>query len=259
MKKILVKYILSVVVAGFMLPLGSCDVSSQTKRITDMIEVPAYSSDRAEQVIFHKAYTVSYNRDHKIPNWVAWELTSKHTTGPIKRTDSFAPDPLVRAGDYCPTQYDYKYHETGYTRGHMCPAMDNKWDSQAMEECFYMTNICPQTDALNGGLWENLEQKCHSWANEFGEVYIVCGPIIPEHVTKQISDHQITVPDSFFKIVLRINGDEAKAVGFIFTQENTQKSESVDAIEKMTGLDFFHNLPENIQTKVEAENNSSLD
>ena len=34
-------------------------------------------------------------------------------------------------------------------RGHMAPAADMKWSKKAMEESFYMSNICPQNQKLN--------------------------------------------------------------------------------------------------------------
>ena len=36
---------------------------------------PAPLKNTPEQILYRKGYTVSYNKETKIPNWVAWELT----------------------------------------------------------------------------------------------------------------------------------------------------------------------------------------
>ena len=75
-------------------------------------ELPRLTADRPEQVIEHLAYTVSYNHDWLVPNWVAYELTDFEAAGDLPRTNNFAPDPLVH-GDPVVT-YDYK--NSGYDR-----------------------------------------------------------------------------------------------------------------------------------------------
>ena len=99
----------------------------------------------SEQIIRRTSYIVSYNKDTKIPNWVAWQLTAEHTDGPLKRMNNFHEDedcPLPRA-----TLQDYR--GCGWSRGHMCPAGDNKWDSAAMYDSFSLVNVCPQNSKLN--------------------------------------------------------------------------------------------------------------
>ena len=75
-------------------------------------------------ILKRTAYTVSYNPDLKIPNWVAWHLTAEHADGEVKRFNGYLEDvdvPEPRA-----TQEDYK--GCGWSHGHLCPAGDNKWD-----------------------------------------------------------------------------------------------------------------------------------
>ena len=125
------------------------------------------------QILKRKGYTLSYNADYKTPQWVAWELTKKETKGKEGRTDKFLPDPDVRGAK----AYTGDYTKSGYDRGHMAPAADMKWSKQAMEESFYMSNICPQNPNLNRGDWNDLEEKSRQWAKKYGAVYIACGPI----------------------------------------------------------------------------------
>ena len=92
----------------------------------------------------YKGMDISFNPKYHIPNWVSWELTEEETKGDVNRTNKFSSDEDV-AG--CADTWDYNY--SGYDRGHMAPAGDMKWDKDAMEETFLMTNICPQVNSLD--------------------------------------------------------------------------------------------------------------
>ena len=106
----------------------SLSVSSQDVYLYN-IEIPVIKDNRSDRIITHKGYTVSYNYDWKIPNWVAYELTDVEVQGEVPRYDKFKPDPMVPQFATATTN-DYKY--SGYDRGHMAPAADMKWDEQAM-------------------------------------------------------------------------------------------------------------------------------
>ncbi len=125
------------------------------------LEIPAKLKNVPEQILQRKGYTVSYNKDLKIPNWVAWELTPEKLVERESRTDKFLPDPDLPEHEAVTTD-DYK--GAGMDRGHMCPASDNRWHWKAMQESFYMTNICPQNHNLNRGDWKELEESCRRWA-----------------------------------------------------------------------------------------------
>ena len=134
-------------------------------------ELPRLVNNQPEQVIRHLGYTVSYNPDWLVPNWVAYELNAE-TSGEQERKNHFKPDPLVN-GDPVVTG---DYANSGYDRGHMAPAADMKWSEQAMRESFYMTNMCPQLHSLNAGDWKDLEELARDWAQLYGNIYIACGP-----------------------------------------------------------------------------------
>lgn len=138
--------------------------SSPSSGMEDMEPgLPELVRERNSQVIRHTGYTVSYNAETKIPNWVAWTLTPERFEETVSRYDKFLPDPEVA---HPVTTEDYK--RSGYDRGHLCPAADNKWDEQAMRESFYMTNVCPQDHNLNRGDWKELEEACRDWTMETG-------------------------------------------------------------------------------------------
>ncbi len=208
-----------------------------------------------EQILVRFGYCTSYNRETKLPNWVAWHLTAEHTDGEIGRSNDYREDidvPTPRA-----TIEDYK--GSIWSRGHMCPAGDNKWDRDAMSETFLLTNICPQHASLNSGLWNRIEQDCRRWAKEYGEVYIVCGPVFLNKEHETIGVNKIVVPEAFFKVILCIKG-KPKAIGFIVrNNEGTKKKDqfvnTVDDVERITGIDFFPSLPDEIENEVEAYSN----
>lgn len=215
--------------------------------------MPAPLKKVPEIILQRKAYLVSYNKDTKIPNWVAWQLTAEHTDGALKRMNNFHEDedcPLPRA-----TLQDYR--GSGWSRGHMCPAGDNKWDSEAMYDSFSLVNACPQDSKLNSGLWNSIEMDCRKWARKFGEIYIVCGPVLMRREHHTIGDNEVVVPEAFFKVILCLTG-KPKAFGFIVrnTEGNKKKDlyyNSIDDVERITGIDFFPALPDDIENEVEAK------
>lgn len=218
------------------------------------IELPAIGND--DQILRRTGYTVCYNPDNKIPNWVAWRLTAAHTSGEFKRGGiKFQEDEEVEE----PRATDSDYRQSGYDRGHMCPSGDNKWSEEAQRESFLLTNVCPQVHNLNAGDWNEMEQQCRKWAKEYGEIYIVCGPILYRQKHKTIGTHKVVVPEAFFKVVLCMKGTP-KAIGFIYknAEGNRPKGDyvnTVDQVERITGYDFFVNLPDDIEQKVEAKAN----
>lgn len=219
----------------------------------DGLEIPSDTVNRGSQIVRHEGYTCSFNKKRGVPNWVAWKLTADHVDGPYKRQGiQFSPDPDVADS---PDTYDYM--RSGYDRGHQCPSADNRWSQKAQEECFYMTNICPQDHSLNSGDWSELETLCRTWAKSHGAVYIVCGPIFYRHKPKTIGKHKVWVPDAFFKVVLTTDG-EPRAYGFIYknTEGNRPMGDyvnSVDQVERITGLDFFSRLPDKVEKAVESK------
>lgn len=236
-------------------------LSSENTAIGDDVLLPAPLKSMPEQILHRKGYTVSYNKDLKIPNWVAWELSPEKLIERESRTDKFLPDPDLPE-DEAVTTNDYK--GAGLDRGHMCPAGDNRWHWKAMQESFYMTNICPQDHNLNRGDWKELEEACRKWAQAEGKIYIVCGPILYKQKHRTIGkQHRVTVPEAFFKVILCTTSTPPKAIGFIYKNASGNHPldsyvNSVDEVERVTGIDFFPALPDDVEDKVEASYNLSL-
>lgn len=201
----------------------------------------------------YSGMTVSFNPVKRIPNYVAWELTATKAMGTEPRAKGFTKDVNV-AG--CPDPRDYS--GSGYDRGHMAPAGDMKWSKQAMEESFMMTNVCPQVKSFNSGAWARLEEKCRNWALADSAIIIVAGPVMTDSIVETIGNTGIVVPQRFFKVVMSPFANPPRAIGFLMNNGAVEgglqaAAVSVDEVEKVTGLDFFSELPDSIENKVEAE------
>jgi endonuclease G len=228
-------------------------IKDETK--VKMMEIPAPLKNRPEQILRKTGFTISYNKTTKVPNWVAWHLVKSHTYGSNERTflefeeDMSVPSPRATDNDYYNSRYD---------RGHMCPAGDNKWDEDAIRESFLFTNVCPQNHGLNKDSWNDLEKKCRSWAREYGAIDIVCGPIFyGKGQQKTIGRNKVYVPDAFYKVVLCRKGSP-KAIGFIYQNRGGYQKMSdcactVDEVEKITGINFFPALNDDIEDRIEAK------
>lgn len=233
---------------------GACDASAGAAEADDKLVMQTSPKGTPEQILKRTGYVASYNKTTLLPNWVAWHLTAERTEGSAKRSGvDFAEDTEVPE----PRATDWDYYNSGYDRGHMCPAADNKWSKKAMEESFLFTNMCPQNGNLNRGDWNEMEMACRKWAKKYGDLYIVCGPILYKGKHKTIGKNKVVVPEAFFKVVLR-TGDEPQAIGFIYknTSGNRPKDSyvnTVDEVERITGIDFFPSLPDDVEKKVEAE------
>lgn len=219
------------------------------------LKIPVSLTPRQEQIIHHTGYTVSYNKDLKLPNWVSYELTRKETKGKEKRNDRFIADPLVIGS--IATNADYT--RSGYDKGHMAPAADMKWSSQAMKESFYFSNMCPQHPQLNRRGWKNLEEKIRDWAIADSAIVIICGPIVNKQ-PKTIGKNKVAVPQQFFKVILSPYVKPMRAIGFLFNNKQAVEPLStyavtIDSIERLTNMDFFASLPDEIENKIEAEAN----
>ncbi len=229
---------------------------SGKKRAKGM-EIPAYLTDRDEEIVIHEGFTLSYNKKHLVSNWVAWVLTPDRVNGPEKRANDFQPDFTIKKG---PIAYDTDYRGSGYDRGHMCPSADNKHSRDAMNQCFLFSNMCPQTHKLNAGDWQDLEALCRRWAVEYDSIYIVCGPIIEKGVEYEtIGENKVLVPKQFYKVILRWTGDNsAEAIGFIMNNDESHNpvasyAVTVDSVEARTGINFFSKLPKEVERRAEAE------
>lgn len=223
----------------------------------DDLEIPAsFSDERPDRLCVYAGYTLSYNSEWRLPNWVAYELLRSELKAQVPRRDDFRPDedlPLDQQAGLA------DYRRSGFDRGHMAPAADMRWSAEAMSHSFYLTNICPQTPGLNQGDWKRLEDKIRDWAREDSAIVIVCGPLVtPDDTT--IGPHKVKVPSAFYKVVLAPYADPPRGIGFIFENIPGRQRRplgsyavTIDSVETRACIDFFPVLPDEIEQSVESQ------
>lgn len=215
---------------------------------------PLISDTISSEIIERICYTLSYNKITRQPNWVMWKLTGNHV---VKRRDDvwneYREDYDIEEG-YRATLADYS--SSGYDRGHMCPGGDCNWNDEGRDETFLLSNMCPQNPNLNRGDWKEIEIACRKWARKYDGIYIVCGPIFfrsQEHI--RIGEHQIPVPEAFFKVILCLDKLEPKGIGFICRNTNGNRKKffyvnSIKQVERVTGYKFFTKLNDSIKSEI---------
>lgn len=176
----------------------------------------------------------------------------------MKRTNNFRPDQKVKTGSA--TLTDYK--GSGYDRGHLAPAADMKWSATAMSESFYMSNMSPQRPGFNRGIWKRLEQLVRTWAVEYEEIHVVTGPVLKGSF-KSIGPNQVSVPEYYYKVVLDYKKPELKGIGLILANASSKKplrnyAVTIDYVESITGINFFVDLPDNIEEEIESNLDLSM-
>jgi len=212
------------------------------------------------QIIKHQYYTMSYSEEHEQPEWVAYEITRDQFQGKwVKRKDNFRSDPKVKSKSA--SKRDYR--GSGYDRGHLVPAADMAFNEQAMSETFFMSNMSPQKRNFNGGIWRELEETIRDWAKKYKHLYVVTGPILTQQKLDKVGHNEVTVPSSYFKVLLDVTGPELKGIGFILENEVSDEplatyATTIDEVESLTGIDFFPELlseekEANLEGKVEVD------
>lgn len=233
--------------------IGGEDKPDDGLYVDSEVGLPVVIHSESHKLIHRMGYSVLYDEGTHLPVWVAWTLTPDRLADVVSRYDKFLPDPTLED----PVTTD-NYKKSGYDRGHMCPAADNKWSEQAMRESFYLTNICPQNHNLNSGDWRELEDACRDWACQTGKLYIVSGPVLYDGAHQTIGSHEIVVPDAFYKVVLSLT--PLKGIGFIYKNASGNRpldayANTIDRIEEITGIDFFSALPDSIEDEAESQCN----
>jgi endonuclease G len=204
-----------------------------------------------ELPVKHSHYTLSYNEGCELPSWAAYMLTPEmaKAAGTIK--EKYSEDPLVSTGSS--STKDYK--DAGFVMGQLVPVEDMVFDLKTSAETYYMSNIVPQKVGFNKYLWKGLELLIREWAKEGNTLYITAGPVLADGPFGTFGENKVAIPTRYYKVILDLNGE--RAIGFMFRANSSSgalKSYalSVNDIEKITGIDFFINLPDDIEEKLES-------
>ncbi len=205
-------------------------------------------------IIKHNGYQLSYNEQHEQAEWVAYSLNKNDIVYNNFKRPYFINDPKVKTK----SANWRSYKKSGYDRGHLCPAGDRRYSKKAHDETFYTSNISPQKHDFNAGVWNRLEQKTRYWAKKYNNLYIVTGGILEPNL-KTIGKDKVSVPNKFYKIILDYTQPEIKAIAFLIPHKESKSPlynfvVTIDDIEKLTGIDFFPELPDTIENKLESSN-----
>jgi endonuclease G len=223
--------------------------------ITIWMGVP--QTQQTVQILENEAYIVGYSEVRRNPLWVSYDARPKPKKSKYSKRPKFYPQDkrlLVSV-----QQVDYK--NTGYDRGHLAPnyLIGSRYGKKAQTETFLMTNITPQKPKLNRKLWQRLEEViADKFSNEGGYLLVLTGPIFDES-PKTLKGTSIQIPSAFYKLLIRPSDDlqQSKVLAFVMPQkvkgtENLAKFVvCVDEIERRTGLDFFHELPDKLEIAFE--------
>ena len=204
------------------------------------------------QIIHHQNYSLSYSEPHEQAEWVAYELKASHISSTNHKRPYFEIDEAVKTG----AAHWRNYKNSGYDKGHLCPAGDRRFTKEAHDETFLTSNISPQEHEFNSGVWNRLEQKVRYWAKKNDGIFIVTGGVLKDNL-KTIGEGKVAVPNQFYKIILDNTNGKIKVLAFLVNHQDSDLPlykfvVSVDEVEALTGIDFFPELDDTIENKLEA-------
>ena len=223
-------------------------------------------------------YSVEWDCDKKAPRWSAYQMThetmQQNVTRYYSQTNQYPHDPMLPNDLYLSQDC---YWNSGFDHGHMCPSYDRLYSAEANYQTFFLTNMQPQYKAFNGSLsggesykndyspWYQMEgargvvRKAIGYTN--AEVlYVVKGGTIEDDQILTKVKGEMRVPKWFFVALLLKNKEGYKAAGFWMEHKSSyfEKVSPADCLvnirelESLTGIDFFCNLPDDIEERVET-------
>ncbi len=225
--------------------------SNTTQHTSEEFDDSFLPSSTTGAIVKHNYFTLSYSEKDEQAEWVAYELKRKDLSKNEYDRPYFIQDKSVKT-----KSADWRnYKNSGYDRGHLCPAGDRSISFETYNETFLTSNISPQDHDFNAGIWNRLEQKVRFWAEKYDGVYVVTGGVLKGNM-KTIGDENVSVPNEFYKIIVDASNGNYKAIAFVIPNMPSSESfyeyaVSIDEIEAKTGIDFFPNLPDYIENKME--------
>ena len=211
------------------------------------------------------SYQVEWDNSLISNRFTCYQMYSTIAQKIVDRADDFKEDEDLPAATRS-TLSDYS--GSGYSRGHLCPSADRRYSTAMSKQTCLLSNIQPQIQYHNGGQWSQLEEKVRTWTSNFDTLYVVKAATI-ENVTingvmqsgikSEKCNNRLIVPKYFYMALMGYKKSTNKytAVG-IWTYHSTQASEkieqyiTIDELETRTGIDFFCNLPDDVEATVES-------
>jgi endonuclease G len=219
-----------------------------------------------DEVIYHKAYALVYDESHEQAKWVAHMILPDVGTGTEGRTNDFRPDPLIKTGSAVDEDYARKTKTPegktktegfGYDRGHLAPSADFRYSKNALSESYYYSNMSPQTPGLNRGRWADLEDAMRGVCIAHKKpLFVVTGGVLKPDLKKlEEGVNKVSIPTYYYKVILDI--EQGEAIGFVMPNSKCEFPLShyvcsIDSVEKITGLNFFHKLADEAESMLES-------
>lgn len=211
-------------------------------------------SQCGDQILLHTGFSLKYNSQHKIADWVAYDLVPEKRKTIAGRTDNFRPDPGI-----CPSESAQQkdYSKSGYDRGHLAPAADMAWSKEAMSESFYFSNMAPQIPSFNRGIWKVLEDKVRKWSKTYDTLLVVAGPILHDSLPG-IGPNRVSIPQHFFKAVVVYTNKKKTGIAFVIPNQGSglpvmNFSMTIDSLEALINYNLFGCIPEQEQAEIEKK------
>ena len=206
-------------------------------------------------------FKIGWSDTLRHPVWCAYHVTRDARCENAKRP-GFSKD---RSLPRTPVPGDYT--KSGYDRGHMVPnyAIVTRYGEEAQKLTFCMSNIAPQTPALNRGIWREVEHRIADlWTARYGEIWVIVGCISATSNRETIGGSDIDVPTAYYQVVIAQEGMDVRALAVLFDQSVSWKAWAarhlitIDELESLTGLDFNPELPSFLQEPLESDLPSRL-
>ena len=226
------------------------------KTITDLKNI-GYPTGVTVQIAEHKAMIIGYDEKHEQARWVSHIILPAIEKGNVSRTNDFREDPLIVTGTAVKSDYWY----SGYDRGHLAPSADFRWSKNALSESYFYSNMAPQLPELNREKMAELENLFRAYVLENKEqLYIVSGGVLTDDLPVMQNEgrkNEVSIPSLFYKVAIDYSGDERRGIAFLLPNGNCPKpllmyAVSIDRVEELTGLNFFSQLTEEEQQKLES-------
>lgn len=225
--------------------------SGFAQKNTVAYEVPKFTAGKNEQVVKHAGYRFLFSNDFKVSRWVAYQLKAEHVKGKAPTRKKYRNDPKVLT-----VFKDSDFTSNIFDRGHQAPHKHLAYSTQTILEASYFTNITPQTKELNRGVWKTLETKCTNWAKKHGRIYITTGSNVKKY-DKRLNK-KVSIPKLYYKVILVNNDSIQKAIGYVIPNDTILSclcsyAVTVDSVETLTSLDFFHRVNNDYEEQIESE------
>ena len=208
------------------------------------------------RVLKRGEFLIGWSDQLQHPVWCAYHVPARTRFTDLKRP-GFVKDRSVSAAPL-----PSAYAKSGYDRGHMVPnhAIASRFGESEQKLTFMMSNIAPQTPALNRGVWRDVEHRIADlWTARYGEIWVIVGALSSVPSALRIGPTGIDVPTAYYQLVIAQEGLDVRALAVLLPQDvkwNAWAARhiiTIDELEKLTGLDFNPELPDFIQTPLEAD------